>query len=70
MPTELKYQGRVFFLHAEPFKTQEDHLDYVDAICNELHSELVDLGFAYEGGPEEALAEAVHQYNDYRKKQR
>lgn len=62
MPPDQNSESRLFCLNAGPFPTLDDHLEYVRAICEELHSELVDLGFFYEGGIEGALATAVLDY--------
>lgn len=58
-----------FYLEKGPFATEEAHLDYLDDLLQEVHSELVDLGFAYEGGLKDQLATAVFDYLQSRGKQ-
>lgn len=58
-----------FYLEKGPFKTHDDHLNYVDDLLMELHGELVDLGFTYEGGLRDALATSVFDYLRSRGKQ-
>jgi hypothetical protein len=58
-----------FYLEKGPFETHDDQLNYVDDLLMELHGELVDLGFAYEGGLKDKLATAVFDYLESRGKQ-
>lgn len=69
----LKMEGSMphprFYLKKGPFEAHDDQLRYVDELLMELHGELVDLGFAYEGGLKDKLATAVFEYLEGRGKQ-
>lgn len=54
--------GRRFYLVKGPFKTEDDHWEYITKLANELHLELVDIGAHLTGGANEELMQALHDF--------